>query len=228
MKSTRLLLAIPLLPALAATALALDISWPLTGTVPLGTPEGFTVEAIQSNPPGQPIVFGRPGPEAGNIRFQPSLQKSALVFRGPQTSYVAKFWKNYRVFSVEIDVTFDSVATDQTLLRVTNVWELRLVTEGGSPKLQFIGFREPLKPVAATLEGIEAGKKYSLKARMEADGKMNFDSDSAGSAQATLGQPAADFSNYPELFVGSSNPDKFARALQGNISRLRISAEDAP
>ena len=100
MKSTRLLLAIPLLPALAATALALDISWPMTATVTVDSPQGVPVDAIQSQPAGQPIVFGRSGPEAGNIRFQPSLQSSALVFRGPQTSYVPKFWKNYRDFTV--------------------------------------------------------------------------------------------------------------------------------
>lgn len=228
MKSTRLLLAIPLLPALAATALALDISWPMTATVTVDSPQGVPVDAIQSQPAGQPIVFGRPGPEAGNIRFQPSLQSSALLFRGPQTSYVPKFWKNYRDFTVEIDVTFDSVAKEQTLLRVSGCWEIRLVNEGGTSRLQFIGFREPLKPVAATIEKIEAGKKYALKARMEADGKMNFESDSAGSAQAILGQPAANFNTYPELFVGSSNPEKFTRPLQGSISRLRVLTSDAP
>ena len=82
MKSTRLLLAIPLLPALAATALALDISWPMTATVTMDGPQGVPVVAIQSQPAGQPIVFGRTGAGAGNIRFQPALQKGALVFRG--------------------------------------------------------------------------------------------------------------------------------------------------
>jgi hypothetical protein len=229
MTTTRLLLTTALVAVLPATSPALDITWPMTASVVVDGPQGIPTEAVQSEPAGQPLIFGRPAPEAAVKRFQPSLQDGALVFRGPQTSYVPEFWKNYRVFTVEIDVSFDSVGTDQTVLRVTNVWEIRLVTEGGSPKLQFIGFREPLKPVAATLEGnIEAGQKYSLKARMEADGSMSFESDIAGSATATLGRPVADFGTYPELFVGSSNPDKFIRALQGNISRLRISAKDAP
>ena len=226
MKSTRLLLAIPLLLALAATALALDISWPMTATVTMDGPQGVPVDAIQSQPAGQPIVFGRT--ETGNIRFQPALQKGALVFRGSQTSHVPKFWKNYRDFTVEAEVTFDSVDQDQTVLRVTGCWEIRLLTEGGVPKLQFIGFREPLKPVAAVLEGnIEAGKKYALKARMEADGTMKFESDAGGTAQAILGQPVSDASTYPELFIGSSNPENFSRPLQGSISRLRINAEEA-
>jgi hypothetical protein len=225
MTTTRLLLTTALVAVLTATSPALDVAWPMTTSVVVDGPEGIPTEAVQSEPAGQPLIFGRPAPEAAVKRFQPSLQDGALVFRGALTSYVPEFWKNYRVFAVEIDVTFDSVGTDQTLLRVTNVWEIRLVTEGGSPKVQFIGFREPLKPVTATLEGIEAGKKYSLKARMEADGSMSFESDTAGSAAATLGRPVADFGTYPELFVGSSNPDKFIRPLQGSISRLRISAE---
>ena len=186
------------------------------------------MEAIQSEPAGQPLIFGRPSPEAAVKRFQPSLQDGALVFSGPQTSHVPEFWKNYRDFTVEIDVTFDSVDNDQTLLRVTGCWEVRLLAEGVTPKLQFIGFRDPLKPVAAVLEGnIEAGQKYALKARMEADGTMSFESDIAGSAFAALGRPIADFGIYPELFVGSSNPERFERSLQGTISRLQIKAEEA-
>ena len=126
-------------------------------------------------------------------------------------------------------MTFDSVDQDQTVLRVTGCWEIRLLTEGGVPKLEFIGFREPLKPVGVPLEAkIEAGKKYALKARMEADGTMKFESDAGGTAQAILGQPVGDASTYPELFIGSSNPDKFARGLQGRISRLRIQAGKVP
>lgn len=229
MKTSRILLATALLAVLPTTTPALDVSWPMTASVVVDSPQDIPVEAVQSEPAGQPLILGRPAPEAAVKRFQPSLQDGALVFRGPMTSYVPEFWKNYRDFTVEVDVTFESVGTDQTVLRVTNVWEIRLVTEGGSPKLQFIGFREPLKPVTAALEGsIEAGQKYALKARMESDGSMTLESDSAGSAAATLGRPVADSHGYTELFVGSSNPDKFIRALQGSISRLRISAEEAP
>ncbi len=64
--------------------------------------------------------------------------------------------------------------------------------------------------------------------RCLADGTMTFESDAAGSATAKLGQPAAKGGTYPELFVGSSNPQKFARPLQGKISRLRINAEETP
>jgi hypothetical protein len=208
--------------------LALDISWPMTGTVTVDSAQGIPVEAVQSEPAGQPLILGRPAPATAVARFQPSLQDGALVFRGPHTAYVSDFWKNYREFTVEVEVTFDSVDAEQTILRVTNVWELRLVNEGGTPKLKFIGFREPLEPVAATLDGIEAGKKYALKARMETDGTMTLESDAAGAVAATLGRPAADFNTYPELFVGSSNPEKFVRALQGRISRLKFHAEEAP
>jgi hypothetical protein len=227
MTTTRILLTTALLGVLPATSPALDITWPMTAAVVVDSPQGIPVDAVQSEPAGQPLIFGRPAPEAAVKRFQPSLQDGALVFRGPHTSYVPEFWKNYRVFNVEIDVTFDSVGTDQTLLRLTGVCEIRLVTEGGSPKLQFIGFREPLKPVAASLDGIEAGKPYTFKARMEADGTMTVESEASGSASATLGRPVADFSTYPDLFVGSSNPENFIRPLQGRISRLRINAEDA-
>jgi hypothetical protein len=62
---------------------------------------------------------------------------------------------------------------------------------------------------------------------MEADGTMTVESEASGSASATLGRPVADFSTYPDLFVGSSNPENFIRPLQGRISRLRINAEEA-
>ena len=225
---TKHLLATALLAVSPTTVPALDITWPMTTAVVVDSPQGIPVDAIQSEPAGQPLIFGRPAPEAAVKRFQPSLQDGALVFHGPHTSHVPEFWKNYRAFTVETDVTFDSVDKDQTLLRVTGCWEIRLLAEGVTPKLQFIGFREPLKPVAAVLEGnIEAGQKYALKARMEADGTMSFESDIAGSATATLGRPVADSNIYPELFVGSSNPESFSRPLQGSISRLRINAEEA-
>ena len=225
MRSTRILLVTALVALLPTTTPALDITWPMNASVVVDSAQGIPVEAVQSKPAGQPLILGRPAPEAAVKRFQPVVRDGALVFRGPQTSHVPEFWKNYRAFTVEVDVTFESVDTDQTLLRVTGCWEIRLVTEGGAPKLQFIGMREPLDAVAAKLDGIEAGKKYALKARMETDGTMTLESDTAGSASATLGRPASDFSTYPELFVGSSNPEKFVRALQGSISRLRISAE---
>jgi hypothetical protein len=56
---------------------------------------------------------------------------------------------------------------------------------------------------------------------------MTIESEATGSASATLGRPVADFSVYPDLFVGSSNPENFIRPLQGRISRLRINAEEA-
>jgi hypothetical protein len=227
MTTKHLLLATALLAVSPTTSPALDITWPMTTTVLVDSPQGVPVEAIQSEPAGQPLIFGRPAAGAAVNRFQPHLQDGALVFLGPQTSHVPEFWKNYRDFTVEIDVTFDSVEEDQTVLRVTGVWEIRLVNEGGATKLQFIGFREPLKPVAASLDGIEAGKPYTFKARMEADGTMTVESEASGSASATLGRPVADFSTYPDLFVGSSNPENFIRPLQGRISRLRINAEDA-
>jgi hypothetical protein len=224
---TKHLLATALLAVSPTTSPALDITWPMTTAVVVDSPQGIPVDAIQSEPAGQPLIFGRPAPEAANKRFQPSLQDGALVFHGPHTSHIPEFWKNYRAFTVETDVTFDSVGEDQTVLRVTGSWEIRLVTEGGAPKLQFIGFREPLKPLAASLDGIEAGKTYTIKARMEADGTMTIESEATGSASVMLGQPVANWNTYPELFIGSSNPENFVRPLQGKISRLRINAEDA-
>jgi hypothetical protein len=224
----RCLLATALLAMLPATVPALDITWPMTNVVVVDSPHGIPVDAIQSEPAGQPLLLGRPASAGAEKRFRPSLKDEALTFSGPQTSYVAGFWKNFRALTVEVDVTFDSVAKDQTLLRVTGVWEIRLLTGDGPPKLDLIGWRERLKPVAASLEGIKAGKKYVLKARMEADGTMTFESDAAGSATAKLGQPLAKAGTHPELYVGSSNPEKFIRPLQGKISRLRINAEVAP
>jgi hypothetical protein len=228
MKTKNFLLTAALLAVSPTTGPALDITWPMTTAVVVDSPEGLPVDAVQSEPAGQPLILGRPAPQTAVKRFQPSLQDGALVFRGRNTSHVPEFWKNYRDFTVEIDVTFDSVEEDQTLLRVTGCWEIRLLAEGVTPKLQFIGFREPLKHVAAVLEGnIEPGQKYALKARMEADGTMTFESEATGSAAAMLGRPVADFKVYPDLFVGSSNPGLFSRPLQGNISSLRINAVEA-
>jgi hypothetical protein len=227
MKTKNFLLTAALLAVSPTTGPALDITWPMTTAVVVDSPEGLPVDAVQSEPAGQPLILGRPAPQTAVKRFQPSLQDGALVFRGRNTSHVPEFWKNYRDFTVEIDVTFDSVEEDQTLLRVTGCWEIRLINQGGIPKVKFIGLRGPLNPVAATLDGIEAGRKYEFKARMEADGTMTFESEATGSAAAMLGRPVADFKVYPDLFVGSSNPGLFSRPLQGNISSLRINAVEA-
>jgi hypothetical protein len=230
MKSTRLLLAIPLLPALAATALALDISWPMTGTVPLGTPEGFTVEAIQSNPPGQPLLLGRPSPNLGDPRFQPLWKKGSLTFGPtPNFAYVANFWKNSKNFTVEVDLQFDSVASAQTVLAVVGSWELRMDDNQGAPTLEWIAYRrKPLKPVAASIPGIEAGKRYTIQAKMKPDGQISLQVDGKSEASATLGEPPADWNVMSSLLVGSAGPEKFRRPLLGSIYRIQISGSPSP
>jgi len=228
MKMLHLAIPAAIFAMLTPTGMAIDISWPMNSLVVVDSPEGAAVDAIQSEPSGHPLILGRPDPWSGTGRFNPSLQDGALVFLGPQTSYVSGFWKNFHVFTIEVDVTFDSLDQDQTLLRVAGVWEIRLVTEVGEPELQFIAWRDPLKPQAAVLEGIEANKKYAIKARMEADGMMTLESDTGDSATAHLGRPASEFGAFPDLFVGSSNPDRFIRSLQGAIHRLRINTEETP
>jgi hypothetical protein len=227
MKTHYLMIPAAIFAMLTTNGIALDINWPMNSLVVVDDPEGAPVDAIQSEPSGHPLILGRPDPWSGTGRFNPSLQDGALVFLGPQTSYVSGFWKNFQAFTIEVDVTFDAVDQDQTLLRVAGVWEIRLVTETGDPTLQFIGWREPLKPQAAPLAGIEAGRKYALKARMEADGTMTFESDTGESATAYLDKSPGTTDQYPELFVGSSNPDRFVRGFQGAIHRLQISAEDS-
>jgi hypothetical protein len=228
--TTRLLLFTALLPALAATSPALDISWPMTGTVTVDSPQGTPVTAIQSVPAGNPLLLGRPAPATAVARFQPSLQSGALEFRAPHTSYVAGFWKNFRAFTVEMDVTFATVATSQTLVRASGCFEVRLVPEGSTGRLDFYGWSSPLPVVAASLGGIQAGKKYTFKARMRADGGMTLESDAGGFASAALGQEVGDFIIYPELYVGSAPPTQFIRPLDGSISRLRfiVPAFDVP
>ena len=210
------------------TCLALDISWPLTGTVPAETPEGFVVEAIQSEPPGYPLFLGRPAPEAGVKTFQPSLQDGTLLFGPNTTAFAADFWKNFKDFGFEVELKFDSTDADQTVLRVSGSWELRLAANDGNPLLIFIAFRDPLKPVEISLDGIEAGKTYSLKGRVQADGTMTLESSDGQSYTASLGQPPADWENFPELYVGSSNPRRAIRPFFGTISRLQFRAEQAP
>jgi len=181
-------------------------------------------------PTRRPAAYPRPLGASGGGQTLPARRARRCfgLSRAPNFPR-SRILEKLQDFTVEVDVTFESVEADQTILRVTACWEIRLITEGGAPKLQFIGFREPLKPVAAPLEGsIEAGQKYAVKARMEADGSMSFESDIAGSATATLGRPVADSNVYTELFVGSSNRENFVRPLQGAISRVRITAEDAP
>lgn len=228
MKRHRLTIPAAIFAILTTTGMALDISWPMNNLLVVDSPDGAPVDAVQSKPPGNPLILGRPDPESAAVRFKPTLQNGAMVFHGPQTSYVPGFWKNFQVFTIEVDVTFDAVDQDQTLLRVTGAWEIRLATETDVPELLFIGWREPLKPLAASLAGIEAGVKYALTARMEADGTMTLESDNGESATASLGQPVGTFGEYQTLFVGSSNPDRFVRAFQGTIHRLQFRTEVAP
>ena len=212
----------------APPALALELSWPLTQTVQTETPEGFSVESIQSEPPGHPLFLGRPAPQAGVKGFQPSLRDGALVFGPNTTAFAAEFWKNFRDFGFEVDLKFDTVEIDQTVLRVSGCWELRLAANQGRPALQFIGFREGLQAVDVSLEGIEAGKTYSLQGRMQADGTMTLESSDGESYTASLGQPPSDWVDFPDFYVGSSNPRATLRPFLGTISRLQFRAEEAP
>jgi hypothetical protein len=212
----------------APPLLALELSWPLTQTTTAETPEGFAVEAIQSEPPGHPLFLGRPAPQAGVIGFQPALQDGALVFGPNTTAFAAEFWKNFKDFGFEVELKFDTVELDQTVLRVSGSWELRLAANEGRPALQFIGFREGLKAVDVSLEGIEAGKTYSLQGRMQADGTMTLESSDGESYTASLGQPPAEWVDFPDFYVGSSNPRAALRPFLGTISRLQFRAEEAP
>jgi hypothetical protein len=213
---------------LAPSVFALEISWPLTQTTSAETPDGFSVEAIQSDPPGHPLFLGRPAPQAGVKGFQPALQDGALVFGPNTTAFAAEFWKNFKDFGFEVELKFDTVELDQTVLRVSGSWELRLAANEGRPALQFIGFREGLKAVDVSLEGIEAGKTYSLQGRMQADGTMTLESSDGESYTASLGQPPAEWVDFPDFYVGSSNPRAALRPFLGTISRLQFRAEEAP
>ncbi len=222
--ATRILFVGAILTAIPVASQALQVSWQMTNVIVMDGPGGLPVEAIQSNPAGQPLILGRPELASGIKRFQPSLWDGSLVFHGSHTAHVADFWKNFRTFSAEVDVSFDSVNQDQTLLRVAGVWEIRLIGETGLPELQFIGWREPRRPQSVSLFGIEANKKYEIRAHMQMDGTMILELGSGESATTYLGQPPASSGEYPELFVGSSNPERFSRALQGSIHRLQIHA----
>lgn len=228
MKIPLILVASALLGLLTPSALALEISWPLTQTATVETPEGFAVEAIQSEPPGHPLFLGRPAPQAGVKGFQPALRDGALGFGPNTTAFAADFWKNFKDFGFEMDLQFSTVDVDQTVLRVSGSWELRLAANQGKPTLQFIGFREGLKAVDVSLEGIEAGKVYSLKGTTKADGTMTLESADGESYTASLGQPPHDWVDFPEFYVGSSNPRHAIRPFQGTISRLLFRAEEAP
>jgi hypothetical protein len=214
--------------ASAPPVLALDLSWPLTQATTAETPEGLSVEAIQSDPPGHPLFLGRPAPQAGIKALQPSLRDGALVFGPNTTAFAAGFWKNFKDFGFEVELKFDTVEVDQTVLRVSGSWELRLAANEGRPTLQFIGFREGLKAVDVSLEGIEAGKTYSLQGRMQADGTMTLGSSDGESYTASLGQPPAEWVDFPDFYVGSSNPRAALRPFLGTISRLQFRAEEAP
>ena len=231
MKMTTLTLASSVLWIVSAPSVfALEISWPLTQTTMAETPEGFQLEAIESEPPGQPLLLGRPSPNLGDPRFQPLWKKGSLTFGPtPNFAYVANFWKNSKNFTVEVDLQFDSVASAQTVLAVVGSWELRMDDNQGAPTLEWIAYRrEPLKPVAASIPGIEAGKRYTIQAKMKPDGQISLQVDGKSEASATLGEPPADWNVMSSLLVGSAGPEKFRRPLLGSIYRIQISGSPSP
>lgn len=213
----------------APSVFALEISWPLTQATMAETPEGFQVEAIESEPPGHPLFLGRAAPQAGVKVHQPSLRDGGLVFGPNTTAFAADFWKNFKDFGFEVELKFDTVEVDQTVLVVSGCWELRLAANAGSPELQLIGYRpSPLKAVAVSLEGIQAGQTYNFKGRMQADGTLTLESSDGESYTAQLGQPPSDWASVPEFYVGSANPRALLRPFQGTISRLLFRAEEIP
>jgi hypothetical protein len=210
------------------SAAAREISWPFNEIITAKTPEGFAVEAIQSEPPGHPLFLGRPAPQAGVKANQPALRDGALVCGPNTTAFAADFWKNFKDFGFEVDLVFDTVDVDQTVLKVSGCWELRLATESGPPALHFIGYREPLRAVSVYLDGIEAGKSYTIKAGMTADGTVTMVTPEGDVLSQSLGQPPSDWVDFQGLFVGSANPRAMMRPFQGTISRLQFHAQELP
>ncbi len=192
------------------------------------TPEGVVVDAIQSEPPGHPLFLGRPADHAGMRGFQPSLQDGALVFGPNTTAFAADFWKNFKDFGFEVELMFDTVDVDQTVLKVSGCWELRLMTESGPPALHFIAYRQSDRATSIALENVEVGKKYTIKAGMEADGTMTLVTPEGDVLMESLGQSPSDWSDFQGFYVGSSSPRARMRPFQGTIYRLQFQAKEMP
>lgn len=227
MKLSRILVCLMAIVLCKPSTLALEISWPLKELITAETPEGVVVDAIQSEPPGHPLFLGRSTPWSGMPSYQPSLQDGKLVFGPNTTAFAADFWKNFRDFGFEVDLMFDTVDVDQTVLKVSGCWELRLMTESGPPALHFIAYRESSRASSISLDNIEAGKQYRITVGMETDGTMTLETPEGEVFVRSLGQPPSDWSDFQGFYVGSSSPRAKMRPFQGTISRLRFHANES-
>ncbi len=185
------------------------------------------VPALQSEPAGHPLIFGRSGDAPSPKRFFPVAADGALRFSGKATAYVPEFWKNPSGFTVTVDVEFDDVSTDQTVVLVTNVFDLRLTITNGEPALTLHAMRPPKPAVAARIDGIEAGRLYHVIASVSDTGEVSIHLDDGSTATADLEGSSSPWGAYPDLYVGSANPDKFSRPLRGSIHALSISTGTA-
>lgn len=218
-------LAFMLLFTWPAFALASSFQWMPRNEVLVDGSAG-PIPAIQSIPSGTPLLFGRTEAYTRKPRFYPRVEDEGLVFNGLATAYVPAFWTNPEAFAVTVELAFDDISSDQTVILVTGVFDLRLSTTDDEASLEMYGYREASKPASVRIPGIKAGHRYNVRAGVSENGTLFLQHDGARPATTRLGQAPAHWEIYQDLYVGSANPQKFRRPFKGRIYSLSVQLKD--
>lgn len=203
---------------------AAEISWSPENEVFVDGKDG-PLSAISSKPPGHPLVFGRSGESAGKEKFFPVVEGNGLAFSGFATACVPGLWSNASDFSISLEVKFGRLDVDQTILMVSGVFDLRLSVNDGNASLDFIGVREPAKPLYLRAAGIEMDRVYRIVAAMDSSGEMVLRVDDVEAATGLLERPPSPPVLYPDLYVGSANPESYRRPFTGVIFSLSVDTQ---
>lgn len=196
--------------------------WSPANEVIVDSPTGGVLPAIQSQPPGKPLLFGRTENYAGNPRFYPLAEEEALKFSGQSSAHVPDFWSNPEAFAFEVVISFADLNSDQTILLVTNVFDLRLSLDSGAPQLRLFAYRQASRPISVFYDDIEPGRNYVIRGGVRGAGELYLRLDERAEQSARLGQPLAEWNVYPDLFVGTANPTGYHRPFKGSLSSLKF------
>jgi hypothetical protein len=209
---------------LSSPLAAADIKWEIGEEVYVDG-QGGALPAVPSIPPGHPLVFGRGGNYAGNQKYFPVSESEGLAFSGFGTAVVPGLWTNIAGFSIMLDVTFGRLDVEQSLVMVPGVFDLRLSVVDGIPSLDFIGVREPARPLYLKTTDVGEGSRLRIVASMNASGEMKLRVNETEVAAGSLGQPPSAPVMYPDLYVGSANPEVYRRPFTGVLHSLSVTTE---
>jgi hypothetical protein len=190
-------------------------------------PHGPVPVAPASDPNQPGLVLGLPG-TAFQERYAPEFesgqadQADSYAFDGTAYAHVPDLWSNPAAFEGVIRFRPEDSENSQTLLLVSGVFDLRLEPEAAGKVSVVFYVLSGGRPTSIRSEPIPCGEWVDVTFGLRTDHTIFLHVGEAAPLEEILPGDLDPWNTYPQLFVGSSNPDRFLRPFTGAISAIRI------